>query len=113
MQNDVTVIIQSKVNIIKKNFVHVNEASFLIRSVRNAIRQEIICILLSGGKHGVNELCEEMQVRQAIMSQHLAVLRKAQLVKTQRTGKYIFYSIDEDHLNKVVEFIQQITPAKG
>jgi len=42
-----------------------------------------------------------MNIEQSVASQHLAILRKAQIVLTERDGKRIFYSINYQQINKL------------
>ena len=46
----------------------------------------------------VNELVEAMEVAQPTVSHHLAILRHAGLVITERRGKQILYQIDQAKL---------------
>jgi|SRR4051812_27311015 DNA-binding transcriptional ArsR family regulator len=102
------IIAPVKENIIKKNLVYISHASYMVRSVYNPVRQDIMSLLLSDGQHSVTELCEGLDLEQSVISQHLSILRKAKLVTTLRSGKYIFYSANETYLQGVMEFIRQI-----
>ena len=55
---------------------------------------------LKGGEMTVTELVNEMGIRKANVSQHLAILRYLKLVKVRRVGKNGFYSITDA---KIVE----------
>jgi DNA-binding transcriptional regulator PaaX len=41
------------------------------------------------------------------MSQMLMILRKAGVVQTERLGKEIFYSVDEEQLNKIYSAVRK------
>jgi DNA-binding transcriptional ArsR family regulator len=45
-------------------------------------------------------------LEQSVASQHLAILRRAGIVTTQRDGKFIYYTVNYsriDEINRVVE----------
>ena len=53
--------------------------------------QLITC--LSNGKKNVNELIENCGLSQSAVSQHLQKLRISGLVKDEKMGKYVYYSL--------------------
>ncbi|MCL0066076.1 metalloregulator ArsR/SmtB family transcription factor [Dehalococcoidia bacterium] len=61
-------------------------------------RVKIIELLKSRGPIGVKNIAEVLGVTPAAVSQHLRVLRQAGLVRNQREGYWIPYSIDEEAL---------------
>lgn len=50
----------------------------------------------------VNDLASHIGKPAASVSQHLAKLRMARLVRTRREGTTIFYSLDNDHVRQLV-----------
>ena len=50
----------------------------------------------------VNGLADRIDKPAASVSQHLAKLRMARLVKTRRAGTTIFYSLDNEHIQRLV-----------
>lgn len=50
----------------------------------------------------VNELAEHVGKPAPSVSQHLAKLRMARLVRTRRHGTTIFYSLENDHIGQLV-----------
>ncbi|HLP20596.1 MAG TPA: metalloregulator ArsR/SmtB family transcription factor [Chitinophagales bacterium] len=99
----------NKSNMIQDNLAHIDQASFLLRSLHNPIRQQIISILLAKERCAVKELCEEMDVKQSIMSQNLALLRNAGIVIPRRTGKLVYYSINQEHFSEIIKFVQNLS----
>lgn len=57
---------------------------------------------LSGGELSVNDLAERLDKPAPSVSQHLAKLRMARLVRTRRVGTTIFYSLENDHVRQLV-----------
>lgn len=71
---------------------HAGEAAALLRSLGNEQRLLILCHLV-GGELAVGELQARLALSQSALSQHLAVLRDAELVQTRREGQQVFYGV--------------------
>jgi DNA-binding transcriptional ArsR family regulator len=65
-------------------------------------RLRIVWTLLHG-EHAVGELAEHLGVQPAAVSQHLAKLRMAHVVKIRRDGNRLFYAVDDAHVRHLVE----------
>ncbi|UMB70653.1 ArsR/SmtB family transcription factor [Mycobacterium paraterrae] len=57
---------------------------------------------LTGGELSVTELAERVSKPAPSVSQHLAKLRMARLVRTRRDGTTIFYSLENEHVSQLV-----------
>jgi DNA-binding transcriptional ArsR family regulator len=57
---------------------------------------------LADREMAVNELAEHVGKPAPSVSQHLAKLRMARLVRTRREGTTIFYSLENDHVRQLV-----------
>ncbi len=64
-------------------------------------RLHIVWALLHG-EHSVNELAEHVRVAPAAVSQHLAKLRLAHLVRVRRDGTRQFYMAENEHILRLV-----------
>ncbi len=74
----------------------------LFRMLSDATRVRLLWALLDG-ERPVNELAEAVEKAPAGVSQHLAKLRMARLVRTRRQANQIFYRLDNDHIRQLVE----------
>lgn len=78
-----------------------SKAASLLKAISNESRLLILCYL--GKKEmTVSELNQCIDMSQSSLSQHLARLRKDDLVKTRREAKNIFYSISSDVAMKLI-----------
>lgn len=68
----------------------------------DATRVRLLWALLDG-ERAVNELAEAVGKPPTGVSQHLAKLRMARLVRTRRQANQIFYRIDNSHVRQLVE----------
>jgi DNA-binding transcriptional ArsR family regulator len=65
-------------------------------------RLRILWALLHG-EHSVNELAAHVGAQPAAVSQHLAKLRLARLVRGRREGTRMFYAAENSHARQLVE----------
>ena len=83
----------------------IKKASLTFRAINHPLRQEIIRMIDSKGHATVTELFVEMRLEQSVASPHLAILRRAGLVKKERDGKFMYYKLNHEKLqllNKLV-----------
>ncbi|QCS64240.1 ArsR/SmtB family transcription factor [Achromobacter denitrificans] len=69
----------------------------IFKALADPTRRAIFEKLAAGGMNA-SALREGMKISQPAMSQHLAVLRKARLVREARQGRYVNYQVDPDGL---------------
>lgn len=74
----------------------------LLKAVGNDRRLEILYYLMQK-EMNVTELEKAIGLSQSALSQHLAILRAEDIVKTRREAQTIYYSIKSD---KAVEMLQ-------
>jgi DNA-binding transcriptional ArsR family regulator len=80
----------------------IQSAVGMLKLLGDETRLRIIWALLDG-EHSVNELAELVGAHAAGVSQHLAKLRLARLVRTRREGTRIYYVADDAHVRRLVE----------
>lgn len=86
---------------------HAENAAEFLKKMANANRLMILCSL-SEGELSVTELNERVPLSQSALSQHLAALRKAELVITRRESQTIYYSLQGTSAMQVVAVLQEI-----
>lgn len=64
--------------------------------------------LLSEREHAVAEMLPEVGIEPAHLSQQLAVLRRANLVKTRKEGSNVYYSLASPHLAELLRVARAI-----
>ena len=69
---------------------------------------------LAGGPMTVSELAEKFDMAMPSVSKHLSVLRDAGLVREQKRGQFVLYSLAADHLmNTLYGFLTPFCPDAG
>ena len=64
-------------------------------------RLRIICSILNT-ELCVCDLCELLGLNQSTVSHQLGLLRNAKLVKYRREGKQVYYSLQDEHIEKII-----------
>ncbi len=62
---------------------------------------------LAGGSLNASALREGIEISQPAMSQHLAVLRGAKLVREERQGRYVNYDVDPEGLALIARWLMK------
>ena len=62
-----------------------------------------IMYALSEDEKNVLSIAEELGMEQSTISHQLRILRANKLVRGRREGKQIWYSLDDDHVKKIIE----------
>lgn len=90
------------------------QAATLMKSLSSENRLMILCQLADGEK-SVGALADLLELRQAAVSQQLALLRKDGLVAPRREGQTIFYSLNGADAKRVIEVLYDLycAPANG
>src|SRR5690606_21944528 len=83
---------------ILRNYAEWRKAVLVLRAVNHKLRQRIISVLEENNEMTVTDIYIKLRLEQSVASQHLAILRRAGVVSTERQGKYIYYSLDKDRL---------------
>ena len=73
-----------------------------LKALAHPVRLRIMQVL-SGTERNVGEIDDAAHIGQPTLSQQLAVLRNAGLVKTRKDAKLVYYRIDQSRMAKVVD----------
>jgi DNA-binding transcriptional ArsR family regulator len=97
-----------KVGGIKIDYYNVKKAALILRALNHKLRQQLIKLIEDEKKITVTEIYVRLKLEQSVASQHLAILRKAGIVNTQRDGKFIFYIINHKRIDEISEIVNQL-----
>lgn len=81
-------------------------AAAMLRAVAHPARMAIIEMLDFGRRLNVTELFEALGMEQAVMSHHLALLRDRNVLRQEREGKHVFYSLRHPRLVEIVRCVR-------
>lgn len=85
------------------------KVKFVYRALDHKLRQQVMKyifdksqnVTVGENRSTVSELYVHFRTEQSVMSQHLAILRKASLLLTKREGKHIFYQVNKDAVDLI------------
>ncbi|MGB3800585.1 MAG: metalloregulator ArsR/SmtB family transcription factor [Lewinella sp.] len=80
----------------------------ILRALNHDLRQQIIQLLCDEGSLNVTDIFVNLRVEQSVASQHLAILRKADIVVRERKGKFIHYDIDRSSLHRINDLVSRL-----
>jgi len=84
-------------------------AFFTLRSVSHPVRKKILELLEKHAPLTVSEIYIRLRLEQSVASQHLSILRAAGVVKTERSGKFIFYSLNKERMAEIARHVEGLT----
>ena len=90
------------------DYYNSKKAAMVLRSLNHKLRQQVIKTIHENKRITVTQLYVQLRLEQSVASQHLAILRKAGIVSTERDGKFIFYSINSNRIIEINEFVKNL-----
>ena len=93
---------------LKLDLLNVKKAALILRAINHKLRQQILKLIDENGKITVTDIYVKLRLEQSVASQHLAILRKAGFVKTEREGKYIYYTVNAARLEDLNKFTDSL-----
>jgi DNA-binding transcriptional ArsR family regulator len=95
-------------NVLAIESLELKKAALIFRAVNHSLRQEILRLIHQNLRITVTEIYIKLKLEQSVASQHLAILRKAGIVSTERDGKCIFYSVNYNRLKQLHEIAKEL-----
>jgi ArsR family transcriptional regulator len=79
----------------------------ICKTLANPTRLRILHVLREGEK-SVCELADLLGLRQSNLSQHLSIMRQAQILKTRKQGSSIYYSVAYPKINMACDIVREL-----
>lgn len=80
----------------------IQEMAEFFKIFGDGTRIRVLQTLMEGEKN-VGDLAEALEMSQSAVSHQLRVLRQNDLVKYRKEGKVVFYSLDDEHVENVLQ----------
>ena len=93
---------------IKLDYVAVKNAAMTLRAINHKLRQQIVKLLEENKRMNVTDIYVKLRLEQSVASQHLAILRRANIVMTERDGKFIHYALNHARIAAVAKFVNEL-----
>lgn len=93
---------------IKLDYIAVKNAAMTLRAINHKLRQQIVKLLEEHKQMNVTDIYVKLRLEQSVASQHLAILRRANIVITERDGKFIHYTLNHARIAAISKFVTQL-----
>ena len=80
-------------------------AAECLKTLAHPVRLRIVQLLLHG-RFTVGELAKDCEIPDNVASEHLRLLQRCGFLESQRDGRFVYYSVTEPHLGKLVACIE-------
>ncbi len=100
--------LESSDNVLKINYHNLKKAALVLRALNHKLRQQILTLVETEKKITVTEIYVRMRLEQSVASQHLAILRRAGIVSTQRDGKFIYYTVNYKRIDEITRMVDDL-----
>lgn len=97
---------------LKLDVAVLKEGALILRAVNNKLRQQMLQLIDKMQNVTVTEIYIKLRIEQSVASQHLAILRNAGFVNTERDGKFIYYSVNYNRLKQVEKLSKDLIDQK-
>jgi ArsR family transcriptional regulator len=68
----------------------------------------LIINTLRDGPMSVSEICDDLDLPQSNVSQHLAILRDKGLVVSKRDGQFVYYSLSSQKIVEAMDLLREV-----
>ncbi|HEY3315057.1 MAG TPA: metalloregulator ArsR/SmtB family transcription factor [Bacillota bacterium] len=93
-----------------------DEVQDFLKALASDTRQRILFLYVDGRERTVGQVAEDSRIGQSTASEHLAVLKKAGLLKAHREGKEVYYYPDRANLliltRRFADLVTRCCPGK-
>lgn len=93
---------------LKIDYYNVKKAALILRALNHKLRQQLLKLIEEEKKITVTEIYVRLRLEQSVASQHLAILRKAGIVITERQGKFIYYLINYNRIDEISRIVNEL-----
>ncbi len=85
-----------------KNEILIAEVADLFKIFGDSSRIKIL-YTMQNGKICVSDIADSVNMTQSAVSHQLRLLKQSNLVKAQKEGKIVYYSLDDDHVKSILD----------
>ncbi len=93
---------------IELDLLELKKADLVVRALNHKLRLGILKFLSEKPKSPVTAIYVKLKLEQSVASQHLAIMRRAGIVKSEREGKFIYYSVNAVRILEIQKLSKKI-----
>jgi DNA-binding transcriptional ArsR family regulator len=85
------------------------KAAFILKTIAHPLRISIVDVLRIYDRLSVNEICEKLGSEQSLTSHHLSNMKLKGILRAERSGKNIYYSLKLKEVINVLHCMERCT----
>lgn len=85
-----------------------DQTSKALTAMGNPIRIDMVFLLGTQGPLNVGQIADRFKISRPAVSNHLRVLREAQIVNAEKTGQEVYYSLNHDFVETTLSVILEM-----
>ncbi len=93
---------------IRLDYGNLRRAVLTLRALNHPLRKKMLTMIEEKRKMTVTEIYNILNIEQSVASQHLAILRRADIVTTNREGKFIFYGVNKKRIAEITALVEEL-----
>ena len=93
-----------------RNRLHINSRSQIVdclKAIAHPVRLSVIQLLSEGNRLNVTEIYLKLGLEQAVVSQHLSILKDKNILNATREGKHKYYFLRDVQIITAIDLITQ------
>ena len=93
---------------VELDLLELKKSYMVIKALNHKLRLSILKLLAEKPKMPVTTIYVKLKIEQSVASQHLAIMRGAGIVKSERDGKFIYYSINTPRITDILKLAKKL-----
>jgi ArsR family transcriptional regulator len=86
---------------------HIEQAAHALKAMSHPLRLKILCVL-GDREVSVQDIVEQVGTTQSNISQHLAILRDKDVLRTRRDANRVYYRVSDPRTLKLIELMRDV-----
>ena len=95
------------------DYVESNKVAGIFRAINHPLRKQILEFIAKNDKINVTKIYHKLKIEQSVASHHLSILRNAGMIKADRVGKFIHYSINKKRVAQIAKVMEELLNPKN
>ncbi len=79
----------------------------ILKAIAHPLRLSIVELLIEQEELSVNDLCKNLESEQSLTSHHLKSMKDSGVLKSERKGQNIYYSLKLNNIQKIIDCMHE------
>ncbi|MCU0803819.1 MAG: metalloregulator ArsR/SmtB family transcription factor [Burkholderiales bacterium] len=86
---------------------HIEQAARSMKAISHPLRLKILCVL-GDSEQSVQDIVEAVGTSQSNISQHLAILRDKDVLRTRKDANRVFYRVSDERTLQLIAMMREV-----